>query len=85
MARTDDPLGTEERPRGRLSAGLVAGAVLGAALALFVVQNTRSTRVEWLVFETRQPLWVVLLVTSAVTLVVVELVGGARRRRKRRS
>ena len=69
----------------RLSVGLVVGVALGGALALFVVQNTARTKVEWLVFETRQPLWVVLLVTAAVTLVVVELVGGARRRRKRKT
>ena len=69
----------------RVSPGLVVAGVLGAGLALFVAQNTRSTRVEWLVFDFRQPLWLVLLVTAAVTLVVAELVGAARRRRKRRS
>lgn len=70
---------------GVLSAGVVAGLVLGAALATFVVQNTESTKVKWLVFEFRQPLWVVLLVTAAVTLVITELLGAARRRRKRKS
>ncbi len=58
--------------------------VLGAALALLIAQNTRSTKVEWLTFETEQPLWLLLLITAAVTLVVAELVGGARRRRKRK-
>lgn len=84
MAKTDDLNEAGERPPGGLSAGLVIGGVLGAALALFVVQNTGRTRVEWLVFETTQPLWAVLLITAAVTLVVVELIGGARRRRKRK-
>lgn len=79
----DDPTGDTTDRRSR--AGLVVAAILGAGLTLFVVQNTRSTRVEWLVFEFRQPLWLVLLVTAAVTLVVAELLGAARRRRKRRS
>lgn len=64
---------------------LVAGVVLASALALLIFQNTRSTKVEWLVFETEQPLWVLLLVTALATLVVAELVGGARRRRRRKA
>ncbi len=81
----DQPDDTDGQSDRGLSPRLVVGAMLGAALTLFVVQNTGKVEVEWLVFETRQPLWLVLLVTAAVTLVVVELVGGARRRRKRRS
>lgn len=71
-------------PGGGVSAGLVVGVVIGAALALFVVQNTRRTKVTWLVFDATQPLWVVLLVTAAATLVAAELIGGARRRRRRK-
>ncbi len=85
MARQDDDLEPTPAPGRSVSAGMVLGAVLGAALVLFVVQNTRRITVEWLVFETRQPLWLVLLVTAAVSAVVVELVSGARRRRRRRS
>ncbi len=85
MARHDD-LDAPAEPGGfDLSPRFVVGAVLAVALALFVGQNTRQTKVKWLVFETRQPLWLILLVTAAVTLVVVELIGGARRRRKRKS
>lgn len=85
MARSDDPDLAGEQTGSRVTPGLVVAGVLGAGLALFVFQNTRSTRVEWLVFEFRQPLWLVLLVTAAVTLAAAELVGAARRRRKRRS
>ncbi len=83
MARDDD-LEQSEKPARGFSPGLVLGVVLGAGLALFVVQNTQRTRVEWLFLDAEQPLWVVLLVTGAVSALVIELVGGARRRRKRK-
>lgn len=75
----------EERSGITLSPRLIVGLVLGAALGMLIAQNTRSTKVEWLTFETEQPLWVVLLVTAAAALVIAELVGGARRRRRRRA
>ena len=75
----------DDGSRITISPRLVAGVVLASALALLIFQNTRSTKVEWLVFETEQPLWVVLLVTAVVALVVAELVGGARRRRQRKA
>ena len=74
----------DESPR-TVGLKLVVGGLLAAGLLAFVFQNTDSTEVTWLVFEFRQPLWVLLLVTAAVTLVIAELFGAARRRRKRRS
>lgn len=82
MARGDDDPGT---PDGGRSIQLIVGGILGAALALFVVQNTERTTVTWLFFDAEAPLWLVLVITAAATLVIVELLGGARRRRKRRS
>ncbi len=82
MASDDLDDGADAGPG--ISLGLVVGVLLGAALALFVVQNTRTTRIKWLTFEVSQPLWVVLLATVAISFVIAALVGGARRRRKRK-
>lgn len=81
---TDDVGLAEESPR-TVSIKLVVGGLLAAGLLAFVFQNTDDTAVKWLVFEFQQPLWVLLVVTAAVTLVIAELFGAARRRRKRRS
>lgn len=75
----------ERGPAQVITPRLVLGVVLAAALVLLIVQNTATTKVEWLIFDTEQPLWVVLLGTAAVALVIGELVGGVRRRRRRRS
>ena len=64
--------GLRRRHRARRRPGALRGA------------EHRKTRVKWLVFEFDQPLWVVLLVTAAVTLVITELLGATRRRRKRK-
>lgn len=74
----DDPNGSGISPR------LVGGGLLVAAVVAFVAQNTDDTEVSWLVFDTTQPLWVVLLVTAAVALLGAELLTSAYRRRKHR-
>jgi uncharacterized integral membrane protein len=58
-------------------------AVLVAALASFIAQNTDSTDVTFLFVEFTAPLWVVLLVTAALALLLGELVGALIRRRRR--
>lgn len=74
----------DESPR-TVSIKLVVGGLLAAGLLAFVFQNTEDTEVTWLLFEFRQPLWILLLVTAAVALAIAELLGAARRRRRRRS
>jgi uncharacterized integral membrane protein len=75
----------ERGPARAVTPRVVLGAVLAVALILLIVQNTATTKVEWLVFQAEQPLWVVLLGTAAVALLIGELVGGVRRRRRRRA
>ncbi len=57
-------------------------AIIGLAALLFVVQNTESVPFNFLWFEFRWPLWIMLVVFMAVGIVVFW--GAARRRRTRR-
>jgi uncharacterized integral membrane protein len=53
---------------------LVVGLVLISSMAIFVVQNTESTEVEWTVFDPELPLWLVV-VGSAVAGALIALIG----------
>lgn len=61
----------------------VAGGVVAVLLAVFVFQNTATTKVTWLVFETRHPLWFVLVVNGLFSVLMAKLLGMAWRRRRR--
>ena len=63
---------------------LIAVALLVAGLAAFIVQNTDSTPVTWLVFERSAPLWVVIIASAVLGAVITELAGWAIRRRRRK-
>lgn len=69
----------------RQKLNLVATAVLGVALALFIVQNTERQNINFLTFEPDMPLWL-LVIGSAAIGAVLAAVGSAlwRRRRPRR-
>jgi len=67
----------------QVSAGLVGGGVVAAALVAFVVQNTDDVPVNWLFFESDAPLWLVILI-AAVAGAVLSEVGGWFLRRARR-
>lgn len=62
---------------------LLLVAIVGVALAAFVVQNTDSADVSWLVFERSAPLWIVILASAGAGAVLSELVGWVLRRRRR--
>lgn len=78
MARGDDttPEGGGINPR------LIGAGILGALVAVVILQNTDSTDVTLFFWEVSAPLWLVLLGTAVVTLIAAELVGAVRRRRK---
>ena len=64
---------------------LIAAALLGVALAIFIGQNTASQEVSWLSFDVDLPLWLVVVGSAAIGMVLA-VVGQAmwRRRRRRR-
>ncbi|MBQ87478.1 MAG: hypothetical protein CL433_01350 [Acidimicrobiaceae bacterium] len=64
---------------------LLAVAIVAAALGAFVVQNTDSTPVEWLIFTGIAPLWVVIVLAAVAGAVLSELGGYLIRRRKHRA
>lgn len=66
-------------------ARLLAVALVAAGLIAFVVQNTDSTPVSWLIFEGSAPLWIVIVAAAVAGAVLSELGGYLMRRRKRRN
>lgn len=63
---------------------LIVVALVALGLIAFVVQNTDSTPVTWLMFEGSAPLWVVIIAAAVAGAVLSELGGYLMRRRKRR-
>jgi uncharacterized integral membrane protein len=57
---------------------LIIGVILGIALVDFLVQNTRSVRVEFFAASGQIPIVVALLVAALAGAAVVIVVGGAR-------
>lgn len=68
----------------RMRWGLVATVGLAAALIALALQNTDTVTIEWLWWDFRAPLVIVLLVTAIAAIALSELVGFILRRRKRR-
>lgn len=79
MARGDD---STAEGGGGINPRLVGAGVLGALVAVVILQNTDSTDVTLFFWEVSAPLWLVLLGTAVVTLIAAELQGAVRRRRK---
>jgi len=74
-----------EEPDGRRGLGkLIVVAIVGVALAAFVVQNTNDTDVSWLVFDESAPLWIVIVVSAVAGAILSEAAGWMIRRSRRR-
>jgi len=63
---------------------VLIATLVGVGLAAFIVQNTGSTPVRWLVFDGSAPLWIVILAAAVAGAVLSEVGGWVLRRRKRR-
>ena len=64
-----------------LKVRLVLGGLAAVALALFVIQNTDDAKVQFLWMEGAIPLFLLLLITSALTLVLAVVLTWFLRRR----
>lgn len=66
----------------RQKINLVFAALLGAALVIFVVQNTESQTVSWLSFELDLAMWIIVL-GSALIGAMLSTVGRLLLRRRK--
>jgi uncharacterized integral membrane protein len=72
----------DTEPRREIG-GLIALAIVAAGLVAFIVQNTRRPRVEWLFWEVRAPLWLVIVASAVAGAVLARLAGWLLARRRR--
>lgn len=80
--RADEVAKRNSGERRSQAVHLAAGAVLGAALLAFVIQNATTVQLSWFVFSFSAPLWLLVIVVVAFTLGLTK-VGGYFFRRAR--
>ncbi len=70
----------------QINARMVLGVLAAVALIVFIAQNTKETRVNFLGWDWDLPLFLLLLITIVLSVVCTEIVGWymGRRRRSRR-
>ncbi|MCY3910519.1 MAG: lipopolysaccharide assembly protein LapA domain-containing protein [bacterium] len=70
----------------QINARMVLGALAAVALIVFIAQNTKETRVNFLGWDWDLPLFLLLLITIVLSVVCTEIVSWymGRRRRNRR-
>lgn len=66
--RADEVAQRSKGDQRRQAAHLVAGAVLGAALLSFVLQNTANVSLSWLFFSFSAPLWLLVIIIVGASL-----------------
>jgi uncharacterized integral membrane protein len=69
-------------PESKELVGWVVAGLIVLGLVAFVFQNTRRVRVEWLFWERRMWLWLVVLVSAVAGAVLARVIGWLRRRRR---
>ena len=63
-----------------LSAPMVIGLVILAALVIFIFQNTATTEVNFLFFDFEAPLWVILAIVAILAALLDGVVASAYRK-----
>ena len=67
----------------QINARMVLGALAAVALIVFIAQNTDDVQVNFLGWEWDLPLFLLLLITIALSVVCTEIVGWYMGRRRR--
>ena len=86
MTHEFEPVAEVEDNDGGLSLrqkiNLVLAALLGAALVIFIIQNTESQKVSWLSFEVNLAMWIIVLGSAAIGALLSTMARMLLRRRK---
>ena len=69
----------------RRIAGLIVAAIVVIVAAVFVLQNTDQTNVEFLFLSGRAPLYVIILISMVLGSLLTLIALGLRRRKRRQS
>ncbi len=81
---TDTSLPLPEKPKRTVNAApLLALAILVAAIVAFVLQNSDSHAVKWLMFDGSAPTWLVIVISAVAGALVERLVVWTIRHRHR--
>jgi uncharacterized integral membrane protein len=81
---TDTPVPAPEKPEREFNAApLLALAVLAAAIVAFILQNSDSYPVKWLMFDGKAPTWLVIVVSAVAGAILERLAVWTIKRRRR--
>ena len=69
----------------RQKINLMLTALVGGALAIFIVQNTESQSVSWLSFEVNLALWIIVVGSVLICVLLTVMSQLMWRRRRNRS
>jgi uncharacterized integral membrane protein len=67
---------------GRVPPALIGSVVLGAIVVIFIFQNTHRVPIRFLWFERDAQLWLMLLITAAISIAAAELFTAYLRHRR---
>lgn len=81
MARGDESAVAPAKSEHKV--GLVVGGLAAIALLAFVFQNTERARVDWLFWDVEMPLFLLVIITAALTLIVAVIAAWLLGRRKK--
>jgi uncharacterized integral membrane protein len=82
-AGSPPPVVTSDEAGVKLGGGAIAAISGVALLVIFMVQNTASTKVQFLWWDFTWPLWLVILLSATVGALIWLGLGVIRRHRRR--